>query len=78
MIMVPADLAASAVAEDARFELARDCPNTLSKSVDHSSGIAVGVRDLGRSDIAYACARLRTLTNETETETGPVRDNCFP
>jgi hypothetical protein len=59
------------VAEDARFELARGCPNTLSKSADHGSGTAAGVRDLGRSDIAYARARPRTPVNETETETGP-------
>jgi hypothetical protein len=48
------------VAEDARFELARACTNTLSKSVGLGSPRFKRVRDLGSLSYVVCAELLRT------------------
>jgi hypothetical protein len=57
------------VAEDARFELARGCPNTLSNNADQRSPGFGTVRDLRLSGPPDHAGRPRTQANETTFET---------
>jgi len=61
------------VAEDARFELARVAPNTLSNSADLRSPVSATVAELRKHDPVTAGERWRTGVNETQTETIGLR-----